>query len=121
MSGGKGKIGPKDGKLFSKDNQPTGEAKSLGKKKKALIKDICAQIITGDAKESFQGVADYLGLSIEEIDFETAMHLKQLEKAIKKGDTTAYNAIMDRTKGKPVQAIQMEDMNIKPIITKRVK
>jgi len=41
----------------------------------------------------------------EEMTLEVAMSLKQAEKAIQKGDTSAYNSVMDRLKGRPMQEI----------------
>lgn len=109
---GQGQITGKDGNTFSKTNQPTGKAKSAGKKKALVLKDICTQIITGQAAQSLQMLAKYLGVEVGQIDIETAMHLKQMEKALQEGDTKAYNAVMDRLKGKPKQEIELEN-NIK--------
>jgi len=98
---------------FSTENQPTPEAKSNGKKVKKLIREIAGELLTGGAKENLKVLAVFLGLDIEQIDIETAMHLRQIEKAIKEGDTHAYNAVMDRLKGKAIQAITTEDKTVK--------
>jgi len=90
---------------FSKDLQPSGAAKSLGKKKAKLIKDIASQIVKGGVKDALKPLAVYLGLNVEEINLETVMHLKQMEKAIKEGDTNAYNAVMNRIAGKAKEFI----------------
>lgn len=98
---------------FSRENQPSSKAKSEGRKKKYLLKDISKQLLAGDSKSAMEDLARYLGVDVEQIDVETAMHLKQMEKALKDGDTKAYNAVMDRIKGKPVQAIVMDEVKIK--------
>jgi hypothetical protein len=115
VPGGKGKIKGTDGNTFSKDNQPSGESKSKGRIKKYLLRDIAQQLLTGDSKDAIQDLARYLGIDPDQIDIETAMHLKQMERALKEGDTKAYNAVMDRVKGKPVQAIEISEHQIKPI------
>lgn len=99
---------------FSKENQPTPEQKAAGHKRKVLLKQIAKQIVTGGFRKALVPVAEYLGVDPDQIDLETALHLKQMEKALKKGDTFAYNALMDRLKGKPVQAIQMDDTKVLP-------
>lgn len=104
---------------FSKENQPSSEAKSNGHKRKALLKDISQQFISGDSKEALKELAQYLGIDVDNIDLETAMHLKQMERALKNGDTKAYNAIMDRILGKPKQTLDLNTDNVKPIITVR--
>lgn len=91
---------------FTSDNQPSKEAKIEGKKKKKLFKNIADQLVSGDSKKSLEALAVYLGVSIDELDIETAMHLKLIEKVFKDGDTRAYTAIMDRLKGKPLQEVK---------------
>ena len=107
MPGGKSNIKPSDGvsTRFSSENQPSPEAKSEGKRKGILLRAIASQLVSGQAKEALKPLAEYLEIDIDEIDLETAMHLKQMELAIKKGDTKAYNAVLDRLNGKPIQAV----------------
>jgi len=90
---------------FTSERQPSGEAKSEGHKRKLLLKEISEQLVSGEALSDLKPLARYLGVSENEIDIETLMHLKQIEKAIKEQDTRAYNAVMDRLKGKPAQSI----------------
>lgn len=100
---------------FSKKNQPSATSKIEGKKKKALLKDIAGQLVSGDSKVALIELSKYLGVDVDKIDIETAMHLKQMEKAVKQGDTRAYNAVMDRIKGKPTQAIEVTETPIKTV------
>ena len=101
------------GSRFSKDNQPIGEVKSDGKRKKSLLKDIASQLVSGASKDALLSLANYLGVEIDALDIETAMHIKQMEKALVEGDTRAYNAVMDRIKGRPIQAITIDEVAIK--------
>lgn len=100
---------------FTSDNQPPPEAKADGWAKRKLLKDIAAEVISGEAAEVIKDLAKYFGLDPEALDVETVMHLRQIEKAVKVGDTKAYNAVMDRIKGKAVQQITMNDGEIKPV------
>jgi hypothetical protein len=90
---------------FSSTNQPTNRAKREGKKKAKLIKEIASQIVKGGVKKALIPLAEYLGLDPDEINLETVMHLKQMEKAINDGDTNAYNAVMNRIAGKAKEFI----------------
>src|SRR5687768_6244353 len=97
---GKGEITPADGTRFTSDNQPSGEAKSLGKKKKRLLKDILELSFIGPSGGRLKKAAsEYLGIPQEEITVEMMMQFRMVEKAIKDSDTPAFNAIMDRAYG----------------------
>lgn len=98
-------LRPDKGVKFSKDNQPSGEAKKAGKRRAKALKDVCSQLVTGKSKEALESLAKYLGLEVDEIDIELALHLKQIQKALNEGDTKAYNSVMDRLKGRPKQEI----------------
>ena len=100
---------------FSKDNQPSPEAISKGMKKASLLRSVGATIITGGVKDAVIPLAQYLGIEVDKIDIEMVMHLKQIEKAIKESDTIAYNAVMNRLKGKVPDSIKFEDISeVKP-------
>jgi hypothetical protein len=90
---------------FTSKNQPSKEAKKQGWRKKLVLKDIASQIVQGQAIDDLKPLAIYLGIEESEIDVETLMHLSQMSKAIKEQDTRAYNAVMDRLKGKPKQEV----------------
>ena len=115
MPGGYKNMKPEDGNVFSSKNQPSPESKSRGKRKALAIKAIASQLLEGGVKEAMKELAIYMGVDLEEIDVETAMHLKQMEKALKNGDTSAYNSVMDRIKGKPIQAIEVTENKSKMI------
>ena len=89
---------------YSKEYQPSPESKSKPKTK-TLLKQIAGQIVTGKAVDDLKPLATYLGVDPDQIDIETLMHLKQISKAIEKGDTKAYQAVLDRLKGKPHQSL----------------
>lgn len=103
---------PENGKRFSKNYQPDSESKSLGRKRKRIMRELASQIVTGESKKALQALADYLGVEIEEVDIELAMHLKQIEKVLKYGDTRAYVAVMNRLHGKPRQEVVEVSHNI---------
>ena len=92
---------------FSSDNQPSPEAKKKGWQKKRLLKDLADILLQGHKLNEFKTLAKDLGIDLtdDEMTLEVAMSLKQAEKAIQKGDTSAYNSVMDRLKGRPMQEI----------------
>lgn len=103
---GKSEITPADGVRFTSDNQPSGEAKSLGKKKKKMLRDLLELAYQGPARgKARQLAATYLGVDESELTVENMMHFKQIESAIKKGNTFAYVAVLDRVYGKPKQPL----------------
>ena len=67
-----GKVGkgnpPKD-KQFSKENQPSGEAKSKGWKKKRELKDLANALITGDAKKNAAATAQLVGIDLSDQEY----------------------------------------------------
>lgn len=90
---------------FTAENQPSGEAKAKGYLKKRVGRELLRTILAMDFKgmgPAFkQQLGEYYGLDPEEITNEGALVLSQLITAIQKGDTFAFNAIMDRAYGKP--------------------
>ena len=112
----KGKIidGTNEGNSFTSENQPSGEAKSLGKLKKRALKDLANALISGDRLDKCKFIAEKVGLDLsdEEFTLEIAMTLKQIERALDEGDTKAFNAAMDRLLGKPKQEIEMKNNTI---------
>lgn len=105
----KNKIDPEHGKHFSKDYQPSSKAKKEGWKRKKILREISETIIgEGEISDLAKKVASFFGVNANEIDVETLADLKQLEKAIKDGDTKAYNSYKDRLRGRPKQQIDIE-------------
>lgn len=106
----------KDGKntRFSSTNQPSGELKKQGMKKGRQLREIANQIAGGEALEKSKELAELLGLESDKLTLEMVAHLVQLQKAINKGDTRAYNAVMDRILGKAQQNVNVTSK--KPII-----
>lgn len=108
----------KDSTPFTSENQPSGKAKSEGKRKKRLLKDLAQALVSGDRLEKCKSIAEKVGLDLSDDEFslEVAMTLKQIEKAIDAGDTQAFNAAMDRLVGKPQQKIDLSTREEKPPI-----
>jgi hypothetical protein len=109
---GKGAMnGNETGVPFTADNQPPADVKKGGWARKNLLKNLAKAMLEQDfvGAEGSQlkaAAAQYMGLPVEEITNELMMHFRQLEKAIQKADTGAYNAFMDRAYGKPKQAVE---------------
>lgn len=106
---GKNKPTPPEGVQFTSENQPSPKAKSLGHKRKRALKDLAEALITGEGLEKAKRIADSVGveLGLDEFTLENVMTLRQIEKALAKGDTPAYNAAMDRLRGKAVQSLDV--------------
>ena len=100
----KHKIKPEVGEetQFTKENQPTSEAKSAGRKRVRDLKQLAAMLLNGEGVDRAKLTAKQVGINLEDDEYtlEIVMTLRQVEKALKKGDTRAYNAAMDRMRGK---------------------
>jgi len=125
MAGGRNKIHEHPNantKGFTSENQPSGEAKSQGHKRKKALKDLADALINGERLDKLKVTANKVGIDLEDNEFtlDIAMTLKQIEKAFDEGDTRAYQAAMDRLMGKPNQYLEQKITEMKPIITKRV-
>lgn len=93
---------PSNGVKFSKENQPTGAAKSAGMRKKRLLKDIMAMAFKGPKGGKLKKLAaNYMGVPEDSLTTEDMLHFRQIERAISKSNTFAYMALMDRAFGKP--------------------
>ena len=112
MAKGRKDMG-KEGNTFSSDNQPTPEAKSEGKRKKRLLKDLANALVSGERLNKCKAIAEKVGLDLidDEFTLEIAMTLKQIEIALDNGDTRAFSAAMDRLIGKPEQFIKQTNID----------
>lgn len=104
---------PKD-KQFSKENQPTGKQKSDGHKKRQAIKEMIRMMFENKYKFSDDSqlkkqMITAFGPEVADKTILEIMTLQQVQKAILKGDTQAFIALLDRVDGRPVQAIAETD------------
>ncbi len=110
---GKFKKGNKDGEKtqFGKDNQPSPEAKSDGWRRRRTLQELADALLNTSGINKAKQTAIECGMDLQDDEFtlEVVMTLRQIEKAIKKGDTQAYSAAMDRMKGKPLQKNENEN------------
>lgn len=113
---------PKD-KQFTSTNQPSGAAKEAGKIKKLTGIELARAILQlafEGAKDSplKKTAADYFKIDEKDITVEMMLMFRQAEKAIQKGDTRAFEAVMDRAFGKAKQEIDhtTKGESITPII-----
>lgn len=96
---------PKD-KQFSSTNQPSTEARRRGKLKKKFAADLAQSIlqmaftgaVDGELKKK---IALFFKVKEKDITIEMMMIFRQMEKAINRRDTMAFQAVMDRAYGKP--------------------
>lgn len=116
---GKGSVPPIEHR-FTSEKQPSPENKKKGQKQywalRRLLELSTGQKFTGSTKEYRKATADYFNIPEDEVTISMIMDFRQIEKSIKKADTTAYKAVKDRAFGKPnTEApdvpIQPEDPN----------
>lgn len=117
-----GNVLPDTPKPFTPDNQPTPEQKKAGWLKKKRAQDLAKAVLEMKFVGSKDGglkkeVAEFFGISEEEITVEIMMLFRQAEKAIKKFDTPAFNAVMDRAFGKPKEKLEHSGPDDGPIET----
>lgn len=112
--GGKGKMkGNETGIPFGHGQpQPSNEAKKAGwdkrKKGKMMIQAFLELPFKGAKdKALIKDMCEYFGFDAENITNEVMLVMRQIEKAIKKNDTVAFQAIMDRVYGRPKQTTEI--------------
>lgn len=115
----------RNSKPFTDQDQPTGAQKSAGWLRRKRGQELAAAILNLAFKgaknsELKKAAAEYYGVPEKEITVEQMMLFRQAEKAIQKADTAAFNAIMDRTHGKPPQPIEGMESTIQILITEEV-
>lgn len=103
------------GKPFSKDNQPSPEAKSAGKLKGKRGQELARALLAIHAPESDHraACAAYLNIPDDEITIEMMMVYRQAQKALDGQDTPAFNAVTDRAFGKPKEYHEVLDIEVK--------
>lgn len=105
-------------KPFTKENQPPPEVKKAGWARRKALKELiefqmCGKL-EGSKKDYPALTASFYGIDVKDVTIRMIMEFRQIEKAILKGDTGAFNAVMDRAVGKAKQAIELiPDMTIR--------
>jgi hypothetical protein len=104
-------------KKFTSEYQPSREAKSKGALKRHAGERLLNAVVgDGDLKEAAEKMLYALGIEVDEVTVEWLMYLAQIQKAVQQGDTNAFNAVMDRVKGKPKQSLEVEAKEPPPIL-----
>ena len=102
---GKGAMNGATGRPFSKENQPSPEAKSQGKQvAKTLREFLMMPLKKGKLTKEFdkflnECVTNY-GIPKEQVNVRLFMEMRIASMAVK-GDVQAYKALLDRAIGKP--------------------
>lgn len=107
---GKGKP---PGAHFSSGNQPAGELKSKGRRKKLRAQELVRAVLAVAAKsEKVKAMraeaAEYFGMKEKDLNIEVLMIYKQIHKALEEGSTIAFREVMDRGYGKAVQRLNFD-------------
>lgn len=106
VKGGKGMMNGSTGKKFSKDYQPSNEAKRAGILRAKTLRELLSMPIKSKlpkTQEAFiQEVMRTYGVKREEVDVRLFMEMKLAERVYKTGDAMAYKALLDRAFGKPM-------------------
>lgn len=113
-----GQVLPPTPKPFTKENQPDPELKKAGWARKKALKELIDIQMCGKMEGSTINyrklTAQFYGIDESDVTVRMALEYRQIEKALKGGDTAAFNAVMDRALGKAKQAIELiPDMIIK--------
>ena len=103
---GKGAMNGSTGKKFSKDYQPSKEAKMAGIIRRKTLKELLSMPLKSKlpkTEEEFicHVMATY-NIKREEVDVRLFMEMKLAERVYKHGDAIAYKALLDRAFGKPM-------------------
>ncbi len=102
-----GRGNPPEGKRFSSEYQPDPNNKAIGIRKRFALRDLLRMstgaIKTAKGEDLRLKIALAFGVEVEDVNHEMLMDFKQIEIAVKKGDTAAYKAVKEFTYGKPRQ------------------
>lgn len=117
---GRGAMNGKEtGKCFTKENQPSFEARSKGQQKRFRGQELarmmlnCRYIPTNDDNGIREVVAGSLGIAPEDVTIEQVITFRQMQKAITQQDTVAYNAVSNRAFGFPKEYHEILDVEVK--------
>lgn len=106
IKGGPGMMNGETGRKFSKDYQPSREAKKAGIVRAKTLRELLSMPLKSklpDTEEEFiQQVMRTYQVKREEVDLRLFMEMKLAERAYKYGDAIAYKALLDRALGKPM-------------------
>lgn len=111
---------PPKAKQFSSENQPPPSVKSTGQLKRKRNADLAKAMLQLPFKGNLDGklrkaISEYFGVKEKDITVEMMMTYRQIEKAIQKADTNAFNTIMDRAHGKVKQKHELTGENGSPL------
>lgn len=121
-----GRNKPPADKRFSKENRPDEAKRIAGIKKAAEKKRFTRDVMKGmltinykfaEGTQLKQQLVHSFGDGILEMSVAEIMVLQQMQRAILKGDTYAFNSLMDQALGKPMQSVA----NVDPETGKHVK
>lgn len=97
-----GKNKPPVATRFKKGESGNKSGRPPGRSTKALLKEILETVLNDE---------NPLDKTSGSFTAAELMHLKQIAKAIKDGDTRAYEAVLDRIDGRPTQTISNDPEN----------
>jgi len=102
---GHGAMNGKTGRPFSKENQPSGEAKSRGKQAAKTLRELLSMPVKkGRMAKSYDDFlrecVNVYGIPKELINYRLFMDMRMVSVALK-GDVQAYKAVLDRVIGRP--------------------
>ena len=103
---GKGSLDGTEGKRFSKEYQPSPEAKAAGKKAAKTIREFLNMPlkqgrISKDYEKFVRECVNNYGISRDQINHRLFLDMRMASLALK-GDVSAYKALLDRAIGKPM-------------------
>lgn len=110
--------GNETGVPYSKENQPSPKAKSIGRQKAKFKRDAIRELLNlpykfvPDSPIKKQLVSAF-GNAILQMPVGEVMGLQQIQKAILKGDSQAFTAIMNQAFGMPKQEVETTERKIK--------
>lgn len=108
-----GKVIPGGEKTqFSSLRQPTTEQRKEGWRRKRRGAELARAVLDlyfrgKENSKLKKEAAEYFDVPIDDISVEAMMLFKQVQRAMERGDTAAFNAVMDRAFGKAKQPTEI--------------